>query len=97
MVLITNFSISIALSLLSFRFNTANAADTSDIRQIFPDLGTLPSQGNYTVAYIDPKTNQLVNGDVKGNSKRSAGRMLTHLFTRETFNMTMLGKSSNCQ
>ncbi|OCK98600.1 uncharacterized protein K441DRAFT_693380 [Cenococcum geophilum 1.58] len=72
MVLITNFGISIALSLLSFGINTANAANTSDIHQIFPDLGTLPSQGDYTVAYIDPKTNQLVNDEVKGNSKRAA-------------------------
>jgi hypothetical protein len=100
MVLITNFGISIALSLLSFRINTANAANTSDIHQIFPDLGTLPGQGDYEVAYIDPKTNQLVNDEVEGNSKRAAekrGRMLTHLFAWETFNMMMLGKSSDCQ
>ena len=100
MVLITNFGISIALSLLSFRINTANAANNSDIHQIFPYLGTLPSQGDYAVAYIDPKTNQLVNDKVNGNSKRAAekrGRMLTHLFAWETFDMMMLGKSSDCQ
>ena len=100
MVLITNFSISIALSLLSLRINTANAANTSDIHQIFPNLGTLPGQGDYAVAYVDPETNQLVNDEVKRNSKRlteKRGRMLTHLFTRETFDMTMLGKSSDYQ
>ncbi|OCL12547.1 hypothetical protein AOQ84DRAFT_386043 [Glonium stellatum] len=67
MVLITNFGISIALSLLSLRINSARATETSP-NEVFPGLS-----GDYTVAYIDPATDELVNDNVNVKAKRAIG------------------------
>ncbi|KAF2497920.1 hypothetical protein BU16DRAFT_329055 [Lophium mytilinum] len=63
----TTTILSLTLSLLSLG---SNASNSSDISEIFPNLGTLPPTGDYSVVYINPDTHKLVEDSIPNVSKR---------------------------
>jgi hypothetical protein len=68
MMLFPKFTI--ALCLVGSLPSRVVAVDASELYSINPGLSELSNGGDFVYAYVDPKTNKVVQGETKGMSEK---------------------------